>query len=245
MSTLGWIVAGGLGMAVLALSGSLTLLLPERLFDQVVPPLVALAAGTLLGGAVLHMLPGAVDAMGNDLPVYLWVLAGVFAFFVLEQGLHWHHCHRPVSQHGPMGYLILLADAVHNLIGGLAVGSAFLVDIRLGIVTWTAAAAHEVPQELGDFGILVHAGWGKAQALLFNVLSAATFLVGGLVVYAMAGVIDVVWLLPFAAGNFIYIAATDLLPEITVSPEWRHKLLHTAGFAAGLALLFLVALMTG
>lgn len=101
MTTLGWITVGGLAMSVLALSGSLTLLLPERLFHRVVPPLVALAAGTLIGGALLHMLPEAVEAMGNGLPVYVWLIGGFLGFFVLEQLLHWHHCHRAVDEHDP------------------------------------------------------------------------------------------------------------------------------------------------
>jgi zinc and cadmium transporter len=121
MSTLAWIVVGGLAMSLLALSGSPTLLLPEQLFDRVVPLLVALAAGTLIGGALLHMLPEAVAAMGNDLVLYVWLVGGFLSFFVLEQFLHWHHCHRPIAHHGPLGYLILVADGVHNFIGGLAV----------------------------------------------------------------------------------------------------------------------------
>lgn len=244
MTTLTWIVVGGVVMSLLALSGSLTLLLPERLFDRVVPPLVALAAGTLIGGALLHMLPEAVATMGNRLEVYGWLVVGFLGFFVLEQFLHWHHCHRAVAQHGPLGYLILLADGMHNFIGGLAVGGAFLIDIRVGLITWTAAAAHEIPQELGDFGILVHAGWSRSRALAFNFTSALTFLVGGVLAYAVAGAFDVRWLLPFAAGNFLYIAAADLIPELTEHPEGSRKLLLTAMFTLGLGILWVVAVLT-
>jgi zinc and cadmium transporter len=241
VSTLAWIAVSGLAMSALALTGSLTLVLPAETFKKLVLPLVALAAGSLLGGALFHMLPEAVDALGNDLTVWGWVAAGLFAFFLLEQYLHWHHCHRPVAAHRPLGYLILVADGLHNFIGGLAVGSAFVLDHRLGIVTWLVAAAHEVPQELGDFGILVHSGWERRSALLFNVLSALTFLVGGLLAYGVSGHIDVAVLIPFAAGNFIYIAATDLLPEITTSPTAKQKTILTAGFAVGLLTLFAVA----
>jgi zinc and cadmium transporter len=242
MTTLAWIAVSGLAMSALALTGSLTLLLPAETFKKLVLPLVALAAGSLLGGALFHMLPESVEALGNDLTVWGWVAGGIFSFFLLEQYLHWHHCHRPVSAHRPLGYLILVADALHNLIGGLAVGSAFVLDHRLGIVTWLVAATHEVPQELGDFGILVHSGWERRSALLFNVLSALTFLVGGLLAYGVSGHIDVAVLIPFAAGNFIYIAATDLLPEITTSPTAKQKAVLTAGFATGLLLLLTVAL---
>jgi zinc and cadmium transporter len=248
VSTLTWIVIAGLAMSVLALSGSLTLILPAPMFARVVPPLVALAAGSLLGGALFHLLPEAVNALGNTLAVYMWLAGGLLFFLVLEQYLHWHHCHRPLSEHQdrhrPMGYLILVADGLHNLVGGLAVGSAFVVDIRLGIVTWLVAAAHEVPQELGDFGILVHSGWSKTSALAYNFASALTFLVGALGAYALAGRLEVAALIPFAAGNFIYIALADLVPELTTPPAAHHKIIGTGGFAAGLLLLLGVAVIS-
>lgn len=112
----------------------------------------------------------------------------------------------------------------------------------MGAVTWAAAAAHEIPQELGDFGILVHAGWSRSRALLFNFASALTFLVGGWVAYALSGAMDVAWLLPFAAGNFLYIAAADLVPELTAFPDARHKLALTGMFVLGLGLLLAVAM---
>jgi zinc transporter ZupT len=144
--------------------------------------------------------------------------AGVVVFHLLEQFLRWHHCHRAVCPHAPVGTLVLVADGAHNFIGGLAVGSAFVIDIRLGVITWLVAAAHEVPQELGDFGILVHSGWSRRSALAYNTLSALTFLLDGLVAYAASATLDVAVLVPFAAGTFIYIALADLVPEITTRP---------------------------
>jgi zinc and cadmium transporter len=244
VSVLAWIVVSGLAMSALALVGSASVLMRERRFRRLVMPLVALAAGALLGGAMFHMLPQSLRVLDDTLSVFVWTVAGVYAFHVLEQFLHWHHCHRPVSEHGPLGYMILAADGLHNLIGGLAVGSAFVVDVRLGIVTWLVAAAHEVPQELGDFGILIHSGWSRRHALMFNFASALTFPLGGLIAYGLAGRVDVAVLVPFAAGNFIYIAVADLLPEITTSPVPREKLVHTVTFGVGLALLLGVALIT-
>ena len=238
MSTLAWILLGGVAMSSLALVGGLTTVLPEPVLERILLPLVGLAAGSLLGGAFFHMLPAAIDALGNDLAVYVWLVAGFVTFFVLEQLLHWHHCHRARhDDHRPIGYLLLAADGLHNLIGGLAVGGAFVVDVRVGIVSWLAAAAHEVPQELGDFGVLVQSGWAKRSALLWNFASALTFLLGGVAAYFAANVIEVAYLLPFAAGNFIYIAAADLMPELASGESGRDKLETTAAFALGLAVL--------
>lgn len=243
MSVLGWIILGGIAMSAIALVGAVALAMPEERFTEVTLPLVAFAAGSLLGGAFFFMLPAAVAALGNRLAVYVWLVAGFAAFFVLEQFLHWHHCHRPVSRHRPLGYLILVADGLHNLLGGLAVGAAFIADVQVGLITWLAAAAHEVPQELGDFGILVRSGWSRSRALVFNVASASTFLVGGLIAYLLAGTVNVEFLVPFAAGNFLYIAAADLIPELTAPVTAREKRVATAAFGVGVGLLLLVAVL--
>jgi zinc and cadmium transporter len=235
-----WITLAGLAMAAIALVGSITLLLPEATLKQVLLPLVALAAGSLLGGAFFHLLPEGVAELGNDLGVYGALVGGLVVLFVLEQFLHWHHCHQPVARHQPVGYLILLADGVHNLIGGLAVGGAFVVDLELGLVAWLVAAAHEVPQELGDFGILVNSGWSRRAALLFNLVSGLTFLAGALLAYALSGAVDVAIMLPFAAGNFIYIGAADLLPQLR-SERLGDQVVQFAAFLAGLAVLAVLA----
>jgi zinc and cadmium transporter len=249
--TVGWIAVFGLAMSAIALVGSTTLLLPEPKFKRVVLPLVALAAGSLLGGTLFHLLPESVAQLGNRLGLYAALAGGLVVFFVLEQFLHWHHCHQPLPRHQPAGYLILIADGLHNLIGGLAVGGAFVIDTELGIVTWAVAAAHEVPQELGDFGILVHSGWSKRAALAFNVLSAATFPLGGLIAYLLSGGLDVAWLLPFAAGNFLYIAAADLIPQLHAEEcpgsgaptELTERLVQLAAFLLGLGILLAIALV--
>jgi zinc and cadmium transporter len=243
LPTLGWIIASGIGMSLLAFTGVITLALKGSSFDAIVMPLVALAAGSLLGGALFHMLPASVAEIGNSLEVYVAVAAGLLAFLLLEQYLHWHHCHRSVSEHRPLGYLILIADGVHNFIGGLAVGTAFVIDTRLGITAWIVAAAHEVPQELGDFGILVHSGWSRSRALAYNSLSALTFLLGGLVAYAASASIDVTLLLPFAAGNFIYIALADLVPELKRRTTPKAKSIDVGCFTLGLAMLLGLAIV--
>ena len=120
-------------MSCIALVGGLTLLLPERTLKQILLPLVALSAGSLIGGALFHMLPDAVNRLGGDVSAYVWLAAGFLLFFCLEQFLHWHHCHRTTSEHQrPVTYLLLVGDGVHNFIGGLAVGATFIVDLKLG-----------------------------------------------------------------------------------------------------------------
>jgi len=134
---------------------------------------------------------------------------------------------------------------LHNFLGGLAIAGTFLIDVRLGITSWLAAAAHEVPQELGDFGVLIHGGWSKRRALLFNVLSGLTFLLGGLVAYGLSARLDVSWLIPFAAGNFLYIGASDLVPEVNKHCNPRGNAANVVVFMFGLALMLLVKISIG
>jgi zinc and cadmium transporter len=241
MTTLGWIVASGLAMNAIALVGGVTLLLRHDRLERLLLPLVAFAAGTLLGGALLHMLPGAIEEIGPRPSVFLVLLAGFVVFFALEQFLHWHQGHGeiPGVAPRPLTYLVLVGDTLHNFLGGLAVAAAFVADLRLGLGAWIAAAAHEVPQELGDFGVLVHGGWSPGRALLYNFLSATTFLLGGLVAYAASGRLDLTLLLPFAAGNFLYIAASDLVPEVKHAHGVRDNAIHLAALTTGVALLYL------
>lgn len=216
MSSLQWIVGSGVAMSAIALIGSLTLVLSERRLKSLIPILVALASGSLTGGALFHLLPESLLRLDDHTLVFGMVGTGFVAFLILEQFLSWHHCHDVEHTHvKAFSYLILLGDGLHNFLGGLAIGATFLADIRLGITAWCIAAMHEIPQELGDFGVLVQSGWGKKEALLWNFLSGLTFLFGSMLAYVLSAEIDTSFLIPFAAGNFLYIGAVDLVPEFT------------------------------
>ncbi|MBD3243717.1 MAG: hypothetical protein GF331_24210, partial [Chitinivibrionales bacterium] len=170
----GWILVTTAAISVLAWIGLLLLALDERRLYRILPVLVAFAAGTLLAGAILHLLMEAIDTSGPRLSVFLWFIAGFALFFLIELYLQWRHRHLPGSRHvheqhkEPVTYMVLLADGLHNFIGGLAIGGSFVVSVRVGLITALAAAAHEIPQEIGDFGILVHGGWDKRRALVYN-----------------------------------------------------------------------------
>jgi zinc and cadmium transporter len=228
-------------MSAIALTGSATALLPPAHLQRLIRPLVSLAAGSLMGGAFFHLIP-----VGQALAPHtaaLWILGGFTTFLAAEQLLHWHHSHNPDATTPPASFLILLGDGLHNFIGGLAVASTFLIDPKAGISAWLAAAAHEVPQELGDFGVLVHGGWTRRRALIWNLVSGLTFLLGGLVAWTLARQWDVTPLVLFGAGNFIYIGASDLIPEIKSGPTLGQSLLSLGCFVLGIGLLLLVAVL--
>jgi zinc and cadmium transporter len=238
VATLGWIVGSGLLMSAIALVGAVTMTLSERTRERLILPLVAFSAGSLLGGALLHMIPESIERSHGAHSTYLWILFGFTTFFALEQFLHWHHWHDDATDRkSPLSHLMVAGDSLHNFLGGVAVAAAFLVDVSLGITTWIVAAAHEVPQELGKYGVLLHGGWSKGRALLVSVSSSLTFLVGGVFTYAASVQADVAFLVPFAAGNFLYIAASDLVPEVNKHHSIRINLLHFCSFVAGIALL--------
>jgi zinc and cadmium transporter len=249
LSSLLWVLGGGLLMSLVAMVGALTLLLPARQLQRLLLPLVSLAAGSLLGGALFHMLPEGMGAIGVR-QGSLFVAAGFSAFLALELFLQWHHSHRNPpgdtpdrTSHirAPLAILILLGDALHNFIGGLGIASTFLMNPAAGVAAWFAALAHEVPQELGDFGILLKSGWTPQAALRWNVISALTFPLGAVLAWLLAQSLSVAGLVLFASGNFLYIAASDLVPEIKSSSSLRAGALSFGWFSAGLLLMLTLA----
>jgi zinc and cadmium transporter len=242
MSTLGWILLGGMLMSLIAMVGGITTVLSPKVLQRLLLPMVSLAAGTLLGGAFFHMIPEGMTAL-DPLHAGIWIAAGFTGFLALEQFLHWHHSHRGVANAArPVTVLILIGDGLHNFIGGLGIASTFLIDPTAGVMAWLAAAAHEVPQELGDFGVLVHSGWSRRRALAWNFLSALTFPLGALLAYLISRSFSVAGLVLFGAGNFLYIAASDLVPEIKARPSLRDAFQNFAWFAGGLVFMLTLAL---
>ena len=239
-----WVLGSGILMCVIALTGVLTLTLTEDTLQKILLPLVSLAAGTLLGSAFFHMLPEGLILYGNSDGFFIWVLAGFSVFFALEELLHSHNCRRTdLPCREPLGYLVLLGDGLHNLIGGLSIGALFIADIQLGIMAWLAAAAHELPQELGDFAVLIHSGWTKRKALLMNLASAMTFLLGGMIALAVSGTMDISFLVPFAAGNFIYIGASGLIPIVRKHENLSVNTVNFCLFITGITIMLLIRII--
>lgn len=249
METLGWVVGSTFLISLTAWVGVLTLFLREELLDDVLLLLVALAAGALIGGAFIHLLPQAIAEAGttDTVPLFLWLIVGFCTFYVLEQFIGWHHHHAATHDHEPVTYLVLVSDVLHNFIDGLVIAGSFLVSVPVGLTTTLAIALHEVPQEIGDYGVLVYGGFDRRRALVLNYLTQATVVVGGVVGVTLSGVVAglPVALLPFAAGNFVYIASSDLVPEIKRADSARRSVLHFAVFLTGILLMLGVRLLRG
>jgi zinc and cadmium transporter len=235
----GWILFMGLLMATIACIGGLTFFLNEENLKRKLHFFTALAAGSLLGGAFFHLLPSALNrAQATD--VFASLLVGFSFLLIAEQTLLWFSNHKFKKAKRPLGYLILFANGLHNFIGGIGIGAVFLHDINMGLTAWTAAVFHELPQELGDFGILVNSGWSRKKALIANFISALTFPVGGIIAYKISVFIDLELLMSFAAGNFIYIASSGLIPEIKQHTRFVHALYNFIIFSLGIFLMYLL-----
>lgn len=227
-------------ISLFSLLGIFTLSLKQSFLKKLIPFLVALSAGTLLGGVFLHLLPESVEHLAPDL-VFPLVLAAFILFFIIEKVLHWRHCHQENCKTHSFAYMNLLGDGLHNFIDGMLIASAFSVNFKLGIVTSLSISLHELPQELGDFGVLIHAGLTKRRALFFNLLSALTAVLGAILAFFLASnsahLAEL--MLPAAAGGFLYIAAADLLPEMRQEKSLKKMSLSVLAFFLGIILMFL------
>jgi len=227
-------------IALIAFVGVFALVMKEQLLNKILIILVSLSAGVLMGSAFIHLLPEAIEtAEGSD--IFTFVLVGFVLFFILEKLLHWRHCHNGKCDVHVFHYMNLIGDSIHNFIDGLIIAASFIVSIPLGITTTIAIAAHEIPQEIGDFGVLIYGGFKRKRAVILNFIVALTVVIGGIVGYFISKSIEntVVFLLPFAAGGFIYIAATDLIPEIKKEIDIRKSMLTMGVFILGMLIMWL------
>lgn len=239
------ILAATFAVSLMSFIGVFTFSLKQELMNKTLLVLVALSAGALIGGAFLHLLPEAIEKKGASLDIFLYLLLGFCLFFILEQFLQWRHEHGNVHQARPFSYLILISDSVHNFIDGLVIAASFIVSFPVGVAATLAVALHEIPQELGDFAILVYGGFSKRRALTFNYISAVVAVLGGLIGYLAYSFMQdsIIYLLPFAAGNFIYIAAADLIPEIKHRENPRRSIIHFLVFMFGLGMMLVLKLI--
>ena len=245
-------------VSLVSLVGIISLMVSEQKLHKVLLVLVSLSAGTLMGGAFLHLLPEAVEEQGFTLIVSFSALGGVLVFFLIEKWIHAHHCDTTPHERSPLhhephvhlhkkhiGVLTLVGDGLHNLLDGLVIAGAYLIDVSLGIATTLAVVLHEVPQEVADFGVLLYSGFSKWKALFYNFLSAATAIIGaviGLILGARSEAF-VLFILPFAAGGFIYIAGSTLIPELHKECGWKESTWHIGAFVLGIALMWGILLL--
>ncbi|MEK6970977.1 MAG: ZIP family metal transporter [archaeon] len=240
-------------VSLVSLVGVFTLALNQKWLRRVLVFMVAFAAGALFGDALIHLLPEAVEELGFTVEVSFAVLAGIIVMFVVEKIIHWkhhhaggevgphiHHAHTHVhKEKQPFVWVNLIGDGVHNFIDGLVIGAAYLVSVPVGIATTLAVVFHEIPQEIGDFGVLVHGGFSSKEALVLNLVTAGSAIAGAVLVFVIGVWITPVsiWLVPFAAGAFIYIAGSDLIPELHKEVEWKKSVLQLASFLLGIGVM--------
>ena len=242
-------------VSLVSFAGVFALAIRETMLRRVVFIFVGLATGALFGDALVHLIPEALGSGIGNVTTGITIMSGILLFFALEKFLFWHHCHGEHEEscdtltahdHAPkhLGPLILTADFVHNMVDGVVIGASFLVSTEVGIATTIAVVLHEVPQEIGDFGLLIHAGWSRGKALLWNFFSALSAFFGVAVVLVLGSGIEL--LVPFAsaftAGAFIYIAGADLVPELHKTSGIGRTALQILSVALGFGLMLLLVL---
>jgi len=229
-------------VSLISLVGVLTFSLRDEALKKVLLYFVSFSAGALFGDAFIHLIPEAMEGGGFGIHVSLLILFGVIASFIIERFLQWRHCHVPTSEEHPhsFAYMNLFGDAVHNFIDGLIIGGSYLASIPLGVATTLAVVFHEIPQEIGDFGVLIYGGFNKSRALFLNFLTALTAILGAIAALSLGFLIQgsIQFLIPFAAGNFIYIAGSDLIPELRKEePEPLKSALQLTALVLGVLIL--------
>ena len=232
-------------VSMVSLIGVFSISLKEEVVKKYVSLFISLAVGALLGDAFIHLIPEAFESSFSPAVVGLLTISGILVFFIIEKFLHWHHHgeDKEETQIHPVGRLLLFTDGFHNLIDGVIIGVSFLVSIPIGIATTLAVVLHEIPQEIGDFAVLIHSGYDRKRALWLNFFSALTAILGVAIALLFGGLAEAftLWVLPIAAGGFIYIAVADLIPELQKTKKLKYSALQFLMVIAGvLAMLALV-----
>jgi zinc and cadmium transporter len=232
---------GVLAVSIISLIGLFFISFSEKNLQKYISIFVGLAVGSLLGDSFIHLIPESLEIYSNTTIPSILVIFGIIAFFVMEKFLHWHHHGEDKNEPHihPVGNLVILSDGVHNLIDGIVIGAGFIASIPIGIATATAVILHEIPQEIGDFMVLLQAGYHKKKALFLNFISALSAVIGVIIaiILGQAGEIFIAWALPITAGGFIYIAVADLIPELHKTKKINYSVLQIIAVIIGVLLM--------
>lgn len=237
-------------VSLISFVGAVAIMLTTERLRSLLLVLVGFGTGAMLGDVFLHLIPEVVEDRGFPIEVSLLVLGGIVFFFVLEKFVHWHHGHHPAEDEGlhhvhSSAVMNLVGEILHNFIDGLIIGASYLVSVPVGIATTIAVVLHEIPQEIGDFGILVHGGYSKAKALLLNFLVTIFAVAGTVLALFLGGVSDRFTnaLVPFAIGAFVYIAGSDLIPELHKDVRAKHSVFQLFAFLVGIGIMGMLLLL--
>lgn len=243
-----WVGAVGstLLVSLLSFSGLLLLAMKAKMLKKLVFILVSFAVGALFGNTFFMLIPESFEQIGNPQLIGLLIVSGLIVMFVLEKLIHWHHCHNVSHNHdaAPLGYISLVTDSLHNFTDGVLIAAAWMASPGVGIATTLAVIVHEIPQEISDFGVLLHAGFSRKKALFLNFIAACAAVLGAVFTVLLGALTEniVLYILPFAAGGFIYLAGSDLIPELHRESSVRKSLIQLAAIVTGITLMFFISL---
>lgn len=229
-----------LAVSLISFVGLFTLSIKSKNLKKILLYIISFSAGALLGDAFIHLLPEIISKKGFTLQISIYTLTGITIFFILEKFIHWEHCHGHLTEENhihPFAYTNLIGDGFHNFLDGVIIAASYLISTQVGIATTLAVLLHEIPQEIGDFGVLLHGGFTKTKALLLNFASALLAVIGVITTFLIGssiGSIETI-LIPIAAGGFIYIASSDLIPELHKTTDMKKSIIQLISFILGIA----------
>lgn len=245
MTTYLYSIISVLIIGLISLVGVFTLGMKKQKLENILFILVSFAVGALFGDALIHLIPESFESLDSQTAGIL-IIIGIIIFFILEKFIRWHHCHDlecKDSEHiHPAGTINIVSDALHNFIDGILIGASYIISIPLGIATTIAVLLHEIPQEIGDFGVLIHSGYAVKKALLFNLLSALFAIVGLIIVLIVGAKLNdyINYILPITAGGFLYIAGSDLIPELHKEVKVSRSLAQLFAMVFGVGIMILL-----